>query len=173
MPPHDGAGRVVDWPAVERAWGVVFPSDYREFVSVYGAGTVGNAEIEGDMDEETEAAREEWEDGFATHPEGMDPKSGGLVAWGVDAAGDVLCWFTAGADPDSWPVLLYSRRTDRWTLYRCGMATFLCKLFQAELYLYPLSFPEHVREAAPRFLTRAEERRIRDSGTNAWSGAAL
>ncbi|CAL9540114.1 hypothetical protein [Streptomyces sp. enrichment culture] len=42
MPPHEGAGARVDREAVERVWGVRFPSDYKDFVAVYGGGTIEN-----------------------------------------------------------------------------------------------------------------------------------
>ena len=38
MPPSAGAGVTVDWKAVERAWGLVFPSDFKEFIAHYGGG---------------------------------------------------------------------------------------------------------------------------------------
>ncbi|WP_405363504.1 SMI1/KNR4 family protein [Kitasatospora sp. NBC_00085] len=40
MPPHDGSGDIVDWDSVEETLGVPLPSDFRDFVAVYGAGSI-------------------------------------------------------------------------------------------------------------------------------------
>lgn len=102
-----------------------FPSDYKEFVSVYGAGGIGNAEIEGylslmtpevssdglpdgEMDEETEVAREDWDEDLSAKPEGMTLGPDRIITWGADAAGDLICWLAEGESPDSWPVLVNS-----------------------------------------------------------------
>jgi hypothetical protein len=95
-----------------------------------------------------------------------------VVAWGVDAA-DLLCRLTEGDDPDAWPVVVYSRSSDAWFVYRCGMAGFLRKLFQAEFEEYPLSFNAQEVASPPRFVTRAEERRIHQLGRAPWNDAPL
>lgn len=42
-PAHDGADEQVDWDALRGAWRVGFPSDYRAFMTTYGAGGIDDA----------------------------------------------------------------------------------------------------------------------------------
>ncbi|WP_351234459.1 SMI1/KNR4 family protein [Streptomyces sp. NPDC002133] len=190
MPPHEGAGGIIDWSRAQQAWGIGFPADYKEFVSVYGAGSIGAAKVgdflgvmvpevspdgqpDGSMDEETKTARHDWAEDFADKPEGVTLGAEHVVAWGVDSAADLLCWLTEGDDPDAWPVVIYSRSRDAWFVYQCGMTGFLRRLFQAEFDEYPLSFSGPEVDATLRFLTHAEERRIRQSGRDPWNDATL
>ncbi|MEV4970873.1 hypothetical protein [Streptomyces scopuliridis] len=185
MPPHSGAGSVVDWPRVEQAWGTCFPDDYKQFVAVYGAGAIDGylgvmtPEVSDDgrpagaMEEETEIAREDWGEDGAPRPEGISLGPERVMAWGVDATADLLCWLASGDDPDAWPVVVYSRGKDRWILHQCGMVEFLCKIFHAEFDEHPLSGAELWGNASPRFLTKSEEESIRASGREPWSDAIV
>ncbi|WP_406259929.1 SMI1/KNR4 family protein [Actinacidiphila glaucinigra] len=143
MPPHEGAGDVVDWQAAENSWGVAFPADYKEFVAVYGAGEVDafltflipgliDAPIPSDgMVEETRHARQMWREypsersvpGDAVPP---------VIAWGVNARSDLLCWVTTERDPSDWPVAVWSRGNLGWHFYACGMIEYVLRLFEGE-----------------------------------------
>ncbi|WP_406266022.1 hypothetical protein OH799_19440 [Nocardia sp. NBC_00881] len=37
------------------------------------------------------------------------PAPGGLLRWGGNYNGDMLCWLTEGEDPDDWPVVVVFR----------------------------------------------------------------
>lgn len=181
MPPHEGAGMTIDWAAAERAWGMRFPADYRAFMSVYGPGIIEDYLIvmapevaetgrpTGAMGKETLTARDEWD--LSPRPEGVSPDSQRLVTWGLDAGADLLCWLMDGPDPDQWPVAMYRRGKDTWELYQCGMVEFLCRIFAADFEDHPLSGVELWGVANPRFLTRAEERRIKALGQDPWAEA--
>jgi hypothetical protein len=173
MPPHPGAGDVVDWSAAEQEWGVPFPADYRAFVETYGEGTVEDflsilipfsTEPLADpapMRSETENARYTWglEIG-SDRPAGVDGSS--LIAWGVDAGADILCWSVRGEDPDRWPVVVYCRQGwPAWQVYECGMVEFLLRTFRGEWPDCPLSGSDFWENPSPRFLHWREEERLR------------
>ncbi|MEV6247176.1 SMI1/KNR4 family protein [Streptomyces sp. NPDC051742] len=182
MPPHEGAGEAVDWPRVEQAWGVRFPVDYKEFTATYGAGSIdshlslmvpeisGEGRPHGEMEEETLLARDEWEDDSVSKPEQVNAGSEFLLTWGVSAGADLLCWLTQDENPDLWPVVVRIHGKDEWVLYSCGMVEFLRRLILEEFEEYPISLEPYAGHASPRFLTHAEQRRIRESGGNPWAG---
>ncbi|GGR31268.1 hypothetical protein GCM10010282_24690 [Streptomyces roseolus] len=182
MPPHEGAGEVVDWPRVERAWGLRFPTDFKEFAAVYGAGSMDShlslmvPEISaegrpyGEMEEETLLAQDEWDDDAVAKPEGVTAGAESLLTWGVSAGADLLCWLAQDENPDLWPVVVRIHSKDEWVLYPCGMAEFLRRLIVDDFDDYPLSLELNSGHASPRFLTHAEQRRIRESGRNPWEG---
>lgn len=179
MPPHDGAGADIDWEAVERAWGTSFPGDYKEFMRHYGAGVIEDflvvfdpsaavaGQPAGDMADETSVAQEVWEE-VDTLP-GVDAEPDQILAWATDGTADLLCWVRTGGRPDEWPVLVRARGRDAWELYDCGMVEFLVRVFRAQHPRHPLSGASMWGVSTPRFLTEAEERRIKASGRDPWA----
>lgn len=180
MPSHPGAGDAVDWSVVEASWGTPFPDDYKEFMAEYGEGAVGDylgvllAEPHGGIDgrpahmgmaQESLNAEDTWR--------AKPPNSSGLprlITWGLDSSADILCWRADGDDPSAWPVVVWSRGRARWSEYACGMTEFLCRLFRAEFDACPLGDLSLWGTASPRFLHRDEERRLRATGIDPWSG---
>lgn len=178
MPSHPGAGETVDWDAVEASWGTAFPSDFKEFMAEYGAGTIDDylsvllAEPRGGfggvpaymgMAEESRNAEDMWRSGSCT------PR---LITWGLDSSADILCWRADGGDPDRWPVMVWSRHGGRWSEYPGGMTEFLCRVFRAEFDRCPLGDLSLWGAASPRFLHREEQQRLRDLGIDPWTGDA-
>ncbi|WP_236242888.1 SMI1/KNR4 family protein [Streptomyces sp. CC228A] len=170
MPPLHGADEHVDWAAAERRWGVGFPADYRAFMARYGGGTINGEAVvllplpqpglrwaPADIAEETGNARlvQEQEGG-----PGLPGGPGGdLLAWGVTAGADILCWLTADPDPDRWPVVVCGRHTsERFTVHPYGMAEFLARLLGDEFDEPPVSLV--FWDGAPaRFVHWREEQR--------------
>ncbi|MEV7615983.1 SMI1/KNR4 family protein [Streptomyces sp. NPDC089799] len=150
MPATHGADEDIDWRAAEAAWGTRFPADFVAFMGRYGAGTVnGEASIllplpkpglqwdPAEMGEATANARAAWVAGGGRTAFGIDPES--VLAWGVTAADDILCWVTTDPDPDRWPVLVCGRHTaDAFAVHPYGMAEFLLRLFSDEFDVSPV-----------------------------------
>ncbi|MEU5282338.1 hypothetical protein AB0G87_38865 [Streptomyces asoensis] len=42
LPPRPGSGLAVDWSAVEEAWELKFPSDYKNLIAHYGEIVLGD-----------------------------------------------------------------------------------------------------------------------------------
>ncbi|MEV6576243.1 SMI1/KNR4 family protein [Streptomyces sp. NPDC051577] len=178
MPPHVEAGTDVDWDEVHRAWGHPFPTDYKEFVEHYGAGTIENflaifepsldaaGKPTGSMVDETSAAQEAWED-LEGIP-GMDADPDRIVAWGADGNGDMLCWLKTEGGPEEWPVLVYKRVKDAWQVHETGMVEFLLGIFRSEVPSHPFSGSVMWGIPSPRFMTRSRERQIYASGQDPW-----
>ncbi|WP_445045449.1 SMI1/KNR4 family protein [Streptomyces sp. SAS_272] len=170
----------MDWEIIESSWGMRFPSEYKQFVSVYGEGGVsdyltfllpernlgGESSVAG-MSAEARNARQLWEGAS------MDvAPSSSLVAWGVDASADILCWLALSDDPEEWHVVVWNQDDARWREYPCGMVEFLCRVFRAEFDECPLGALTLWAGLSPKFLHVNEERRLRAAGLDPWSGEA-
>ncbi|MET4656637.1 hypothetical protein ABID80_000329 [Streptomyces sp. PvP037] len=146
LPPPAGAGVMVEWEAVQRAWELVFPSDFKGFLACYGDGLAGldlsvlvpstvtpetcdepGAPL-GGMGFITADSRATWVD---TEPTGIDAAADDLVTWGASSSADLYCWLTHGA-PEDWPVVLFSHGDDTWTRFDCGMTEFLYRVLSAD-----------------------------------------
>ncbi|MFE7156894.1 hypothetical protein [Streptomyces sp. NPDC057636] len=146
LPPSAEAGVMVDWEAVQRAWELVFPSDFKGFLARYGDGlsdldlsvlvpsTVTPETCDepgaplGGMGFITADTRTTWVD---TEPTGIDAAAEDLVAWGASSSADLYCWLTHG-DSEDWPVVLFSHGDDAWTRFDCGMTEFLRRVLSAD-----------------------------------------
>lgn len=146
MPPSAGAGLLVDWETVQKAWELVFPSDFKEFLASYGDGlsdldlgvlvpTTVTPETcdepgapKGGMGFITADTRATWAD---TEPTGIDATAEDLVTWGAAGSADLYCWLAQG-NPEDWPVVLFSHDDDTWSRFDCGMAEFLRRVLSAD-----------------------------------------
>lgn len=183
MPPTAESDTVVDWERMTASWGRPFPSDYRQFIDVYGEGAAANylsvvkpEPKEGQPDPdgmrvETLNAEDAWTvGGKAPALEGTDPR---LLAWAVDADADILCWDTSGDDPDAWPVLVFNRDDRLWTRHDCGAIAFLVRVLRAEYPECPLGGLALWGKDQVRYLNDREYRRLRGTGVDPWTGEPL
>jgi hypothetical protein len=179
LPPDLGADERIDWPAAEERWGTRFPTDYMEFMSVYGGGIFNEVRVlmplpvecslwdPGTFEEETESVRHNLELRDGLDGLGIDP--GHVLAWGLTSGPDILCWLTADPDPDKWPVLVHGRHTaQEFALHPSGMVEFLYKLFQEDVDPYPISIG--VRGSRTRWIHWREEERLWNAGLNPMTG---
>nr|MDT0523314.1 hypothetical protein [Streptomyces sp. DSM 41633] len=126
---------MVDWATVESAYGTEFPSDYKEFVRLFGHGTIEGriatlipvvtsdpmvrriAPLSGPMKSDPDYQR--W-----TEPRVEANVLDRVLVWGETDSSDVLGWITGGPDPDAWPLAVWARDDATWTAYSCGMVGF-------------------------------------------------
>ncbi|MGW5114063.1 SMI1/KNR4 family protein [Streptomyces noursei] len=182
MPPESGFGEDINWADLQRAWGTGLPSDYMAFMADYGAGEISDAfsivrpqklgaassDMSG-MAYETANARGLWQP--APAPSGEGAGKAPVIAWGVSAGADILCWLTGNRDPNQWPVAVLGRHTEAlWKSYDCGMTEFLRRLFHGEFDECPLSDDTLWGNASPKFLNYREIERLRESGVDPWTG---
>lgn len=182
MPPTAESDTAVDWNRLSESWGREFPPDYRRFIELYGAGAVedyleilgpeargGEPEPTTDgMLDETANAEHAWTSARkAFEPAGAAPE---LIAWGVDASADILCWDASEGDPGKWPVLVYNRGDALWRRYDCGMTDFLVRVLGRDFAECPLGDLALWGKRSPTFLNRREERRRRERGLDPWTG---
>jgi hypothetical protein len=179
LPPDLGTDEQINWAAAEARWGTRFPRDYMAFMSVYGGGSIGE-EIgilmplpkeyvqwdPGTFQEETANARLTWE--MLGGQESLEIVPDDILAWGVTAGADILCWLTTDPDPDRWPVLVCGRHTrEDFTLFPFGMVEFLRKLLLRALDPYPISIG---LGDSPRFVHWLEEQRRFKAGLDPYTG---
>ncbi|MEU1412537.1 hypothetical protein [Streptomyces sp. NPDC005731] len=142
----------MNWRAAEEALGAGLPSDYKAFMSVYGAGDIGELGIlgplpvdflqwdPGNIPDSAPAFRALWDrDGGVP---GIVADGGSALPWGSGCNANELGWLTLDSDPDSWPVVAWRRQISygdtRWELFDCGMVDFLVKMMRAEFDECPL-----------------------------------
>lgn len=156
MPPPDRLpGAVVPWESSVGEIGLEFPGDYREFSELYGWGAVrgelsiltpliprgkaGWLNVDGGFSRVAEYTNQEIGRAFRemrsnspqSYPYAIYPEPGGLLAWGRNGNSDHCFWLTKGADPDRWPVVVWSRgmRPSRaWREYDCGMVELIHRI---------------------------------------------
>lgn len=182
MPPPSGSELTVDWDALSQSWGRAFPSDYQQFMTIYGAGTIQRflviwapepkgtepPTMSGGMQRETETAELVWTM-MRKAPDLLDADPL-LITWGGDAGADTLCWDASGEDPDQWPVLVAARDDAMWRRYDCGMVEFLVRTLQGNFDRCPLSGTDVWSVEPAMFLTSGEQRRRLRAGLDPWTG---
>ncbi|GHH79350.1 hypothetical protein GCM10018781_57190 [Kitasatospora indigofera] len=171
LPPHSGAGDPVDRDEAARRWGTPFPTDYRDFVSAHGGGSINRSlciglplEVAQGPDgplgfEELTACGYELLD--------LDPGDAPAlrgISWAVDCSADQAFWDTADPDPDRWTTLVLTR-LGGWVEYDCGMADFLVGFLTGEISPQPMGLFSPDR---PVFLNWREERRRTEAGIDPW-----
>ncbi|MGW0949655.1 SMI1/KNR4 family protein [Streptomyces sp. NPDC002623] len=175
LPPRSGGGLAVDWAAVEQAWGLEFPSDYKniiahygdlileDYLQVIGPSTVTPATCDepgaprGGMGFITADTRDTWTD---TEPTEIDAEPEELVTWGAASSADLFCWLTRG-EPDKWPVLVFSHGDDTWTQYDFGIAEFLVRVLTAQPGVEMMEGTMLWGDRNPSYVNSAECRRAR------------
>lgn len=144
LPPPPSGGDTVDWEGLSRTEGLTLPSDYREYVEVYGGGeideylSISTPPVLGSayddlLDGLTPALRPEDEAELAPYFPGGPLK---LLAFGGTASADELIWLRVG-DPDSWKIAVFRRQTPHgqsgWTVFDGGMAELLLAVFDGNV----------------------------------------
>lgn len=174
-----GSGLEVNWAAIEEAWGVRFPSDYKNVIAHYGDVLLGDylqiippttvtpdtcdepGAPRGGMGFITADVRDTWMD---TEPTGIDAEPGDLVAWGAASSADLFCWLTHG-EPDKWTVMTFSHGDDAWTRHEFGMTEFLVRVLRAQSGVEVMADTPLWGDRNPSYMNAAERRRAREART--------
>lgn len=182
---HEGgeAGDEVDWAAAAADLDVPsFPTDYKTFVEVFGAGSFEDSLFvsiprPGETAAELTVARlpaeallsdawEEWQQATETDLYRLED----MLVWGETNGSDALCWVASNPDPNRWPVAVWARQGGGWAVYDCGMAEFIVRLLVGNFSECPLSVTTLWRRGEARFLNFREEARFLDEGVDPWTG---
>lgn len=182
MPPTAECDISVDWDRMSESWGKEFPPDYRQFIELYGAGTIQDYLVIvdpeakgtqpksefGGMLHETANAENAWAE-VRKSPE-LAGASPDLIAWGADASADLLCWDASSDDPRTWPVLVYDRDESLWSRYDCGVVEFIARVLRADFDDCPLGGLDLWGRQSATFLTEREQQRLLKEGLDPWTG---
>jgi hypothetical protein len=120
MPPPERPSETAgSWDDVETRLGASLPDDYKEFVTAYGSGNIGEMPVtvhnpfsrEPSINlfhafEGIAGAYSRLENGGYALKYSLFPKPGGLLSWGTTGNGDYLHWRTLGP-PTNWRVVVW------------------------------------------------------------------
>ena len=143
-----------DWLQTERSLGFL-PSDYRQFIELYGTGQIDefvwifspsttNEYV--NLQSQVTAILRGLADSADQFPDvfGMPrhPEPGGLLPFGSTDNGDNLFWVTKGP-PDEWTVAVMGPRSPDIYKYNVGLVAFLRQLLSDEIQckVFPEEFP--------------------------------
>jgi len=146
-----------DWDIVEGELALSLPSDYKDFVTQYGSGLLGNFIRVFNPFASSEylalvpcvqriskiRSESKTTEGDEEVPYGIYPNSPGIVPWGNDENGNTLYWLTDGS-PENWPIVVGEGRGRRWEQFALPMTTFLAKALKgdAKCNIWPDDFPD-------------------------------
>ncbi|TDC44483.1 SMI1/KNR4 family protein [Actinomadura sp. KC345] len=116
-PPAAPVDADADWRRVEEALGLTLPTEFVGLARRYGRGTFVDEFSCFDLGEMIDSGAGRLEDKrFLLQEDGVEcphpvhPEPGGLVLWGSDSVGGVLCWLTEPVgSPERW-------KTVHWTI---------------------------------------------------------
>lgn len=150
-------GSVEGWPLIEETLGVVLPSDYKQYIAIFGTGCFGNflwpfnpfstnrhlnliEQINVTLNAQR-ALKEQWGNRQCPYP--LYPEAGGLLPWGSTDNGDDLFWLTTGS-PEDWIVVINEARAPVYEEYQESMTGLLAKLLSGEITskIFPQDFPD-------------------------------
>ncbi|MFF8595221.1 hypothetical protein ACF061_28010 [Streptomyces sp. NPDC015220] len=126
-------GPRVDWPAIEADLGTRLPSDYKEVVDLFGAGSFDEY-FELAVPGGPGAGRNPWK----RYGYGPDLASGGLVPWGWSEYELGLMWSMGATDPDEWTVVTQSEGDDEQQ-FDCEVGEFILRMLTDVQLGYPMS----------------------------------
>lgn len=143
-----------EWIGVENQLGTALPSDYKEFIQVYGTGRIDglvwvfnpfsnneNINLLKQVKIQLNVLKELQSYGEIV-PYKLFPEKNGILPFAITDNGDVLFWMTAGA-PDDWTVLVNEARSPEWAAFNMPMSKFFLEILTHRLVcnVFPKSFP--------------------------------
>jgi hypothetical protein len=161
-PPATPHGADGDWVTCERELQLRLPEDYKDFISIYGSGTLCNLfEISSPFSSPLlwkTGVRDWWVrwariyDCFGEIPRVLPyaryPTVPGLLPWATYGTVDVLSWYTAG-EPHQWRVVYDERHEEFFEVPGLGFAEFLVAAMKGVVPLPEHVFGKHVVNEPP------------------------
>ena len=158
LPPPDSPhkiGNKEEWQTFFSALGTKLPSDYIEFINIYGTGGIDHflwilTPFVNDENVNFIKRQKEIIDAYSQSKKSFPqyykhdvyPSSGGLLPWAYTENGDELYWLTEG-HPDEWKIVVYESRSPENYTYSLTMVEFLYQIITKELICgaFPDDFP--------------------------------
>lgn len=169
-PPPPSAEGQPDWKAAEQAFGSAFPTDYKQLVEFYGAGSFDeflsilvpmhpnrHLDLLAQREVQLDALRT-LRDGEEEVPFDIDRGEEEIVPWAITDNGDVVYWIRRPpASPDDWPVVVNEARGPEWETFDGPATAFLADVLakQRRLDIFPEDFPSNDPEFVPAALPAA------------------
>ncbi|MEU8843330.1 SMI1/KNR4 family protein [Streptomyces roseus] len=143
--PAPSEPRTKDWSEIETTLGTELPSDYKEFIRVYGGSYwddylyVLEPECPNDNYDLLEYARDQaealpglWE--FEKKPAELEVEGNHVIPWATTDNGESLYWLVQpGQSPDQWTVMVNEARGGRWEHFPMSCTQFLASSLNGEI----------------------------------------
>jgi hypothetical protein len=174
VPPPPPTADLPPWSEARREIGFSFPADFRDFVDVYGVGSVDDefyvfapslkpaehgrsAGFPGFLEWTTRGLGRSVADmrenalvlgNEESFPYPIYPEVGGLILFALNGNGDMCFWDSRAADPDDWTVVIYVQSARLWVPFDGCMADLLVAAVHRQLPEAPflLGFNEEDHE---------------------------
>jgi hypothetical protein len=145
LPPPQFGGDIVDWDHLAGVMGLGLPTDYKEFVELYGGGeideylSVSMLPVQrspyGDLlDGMNPSLPPEFRGELSSCFSSAAPPR--LLPFDATASSDVVFWVIDGV-PDTWKVVVFRRQSPHgargWTIFDGSITEFLCALSNGAL----------------------------------------
>ena len=142
---------------VQEDIGIQLPPDYWDFAMLYGSGRFSTENfdfwiynpfspnyvrgIELDCDSLSSIHNLQYE---------VHPRRPGLLPWGSDVNGNILCWHTQG-NPEEWPIMLCPEtgQPSAFEVFTVQMTTFLANTIQGKLVCHAWQEAEVFSDGVP------------------------
>ncbi|MEM8534476.1 MAG: SMI1/KNR4 family protein [Chloroflexota bacterium] len=129
------------WETFELSTGMSLPSDYKEYLGIFGTGVVGGVitpynpfckrtllrasyTCRNWMGQAIAISRHKQQFGTEVFPYPLYPEPDGVLPWGATDNGDQLFWLTTGS-PNEWSVVINEVRSSIFEQFACSMTAFL------------------------------------------------
>jgi hypothetical protein len=136
--PRPVAGRPKNWASVTRQLGTELPTDYKEFIDIFGGGSVDGYlwvlepdcanpgyDLLDSVTERAEALEYLWSSS-EEKPARLTEAGARLIAWASTDNGEFAYWLARpGQHPDDWTVMINEARGECWEHFDMGFARFL------------------------------------------------
>jgi hypothetical protein len=163
LPPPDRSIAPPPWDELAMPGGHSFPRDYRWFMETYGAGAIndyihvlpltpwspGGRDLDAVKEylswsqtidscssehNDPDGCDINWRGEFLTFA--ADDPGGLLLCWGKEDGGNLHYWAREADDPDTWPIMTFSRPDAEWLRFEGGFVECLLAVMR-ETYPYP------------------------------------
>ena len=116
VPDHVYENNSIDWELIEGRINAVFPADFKDFVSSYGTGVIGNFvwvinpfSSNNNLNiDKLEYIIESYMYMKREFPDQYTRNGSNILPWAVTDNGDSFVWIRNGDDPDRWVVMIHS-----------------------------------------------------------------
>jgi len=140
-------GSKSDWAVIENKIGTILPDDYKEYISTYGTGYIGQflwvlnpfyekgstnlMETIEHFNWSYKISKEKFPEDY---PREIFPKDDSLLVLGLTDNGDYLFWvYDKSKNPNGWKVGIFDSDYNEEYIYNMNMSTFLEKLVKNEI----------------------------------------
>jgi len=133
-------GEVEGWNAVEQTLKTRLPSDYKDYINVFGTGCLSNfiwvfnpfsknlnLNLHNQISAQLNAITTLEKEFNESCPYPIYPELGGLLPWGITDNGDVMFWIANG-EPDSWKIVVHESRGTMYEMFETTLTNFLIDL---------------------------------------------